>query len=95
MFELQYGTSTVQSYKFEYSTSKRRGLSTVRYRSLVNLQQDKSTSTGTVFVKKMRTVRYSPGSNEYGTYEYIRRAGRTTVSKATVLLQYEHSTSSE
>ena len=60
-FELQYGTSTVrvQSYKFEYS--KRRGLiSTVRYRSLVNLQQDKS--TGTVFVRKMRTVRYSPGS---------------------------------
>ena len=56
-FELQYGTrtvrinrpintcnqSTVQSYKFEYSTSKRRGLSTVRYRSVVNLQQDKST----------------------------------------------------
>ena len=62
-FELQYGTSTVrvQSYKFEYSTSKRRGLiSTVRYRSLVNLQQDKS--TGTVFVRKMRTVCYSPGS---------------------------------
>ena len=62
-FELQYGTNTVrvQSYKFEYSTSKRRGLiSTVRYRSLVNLQQDKS--TGTVFVRKMRTVRYSPGS---------------------------------
>ena len=25
LFELQYGTSTVQSYKFEYSTSKRRG----------------------------------------------------------------------
>ena len=60
-FELQYGTSTVQSYKFEYSTSKRRGLiRTVRNRSLVNLQQDKS--TGTVFVRKMRTVRYSPGS---------------------------------
>ena len=31
LFELQYSTSTVQSYKFEYSTSKRRGLSTVRY----------------------------------------------------------------
>ena len=62
-FELQYGTSTVrvQSYKFEYSTSKRRWLiSTVRYRSLVNPQQDKS--TGTVFVRKRRTVRYSPGS---------------------------------
>ena len=60
LFELQYGTSTVQSYKFEYNTTKRRGLSTVRYRSLVNLQPDKS--TGTVFVRKMRTVRYPPCS---------------------------------
>ena len=98
-FELQYGTSTVQSYKFEYSTSKRRGLiSTVRYRSLVNLQQDKS--TGTVFVRKRvryatrrvrsmkKRVRYVRVHSSYWPHGGVE-------SYCAVLLQYEHSSEYE
>ena len=87
-FELQYGTSTVQSFKFEYSTGKRRGLSTVRYRSLVNVQQDKS--TGTVFVRKTRRVRSMKKRVRYVRVHSSCWPHGGVESYCTVLLQYEH-----